>query len=187
VDISFKREGKIVVARLRANEGYAAREIDWRLDWRLRFQISVTPTGRGYGLGQPLALAGGRFGTNSQDVTVAVNGDTVVVEFVLPDCLHVLQGGSWGCSAGAAIPLPSGKHHCQALMYARTPGMDSVLRRTTEGIEFCDSRLGRVTPIALLNWTPRPVPPVQQEEQPARQPGPRLVKATGARPRKGRR
>jgi hypothetical protein len=179
MDISFKREGKIAVARLSAWEKYAVGEIDWRLNWKLRFQVSITPTQAGYGLGEPVALGSGRFGTNSQDVSVGIAGETVIINFVLPDCLRVLDGGAWGCSAGGAIPLPGGKHHCQALMYARARDVDSVLRRTPDGFEFCTSQLGRVTRIALLNWTSstrRPVPDDADTSNAIPRMGPRLVR-----------
>jgi hypothetical protein len=181
MDISFKREGKIAVARLSAWEKYAVGEVDWRLNWKLRFQVSITPTQAGYGLGRPVALGSGRFGTNSQDVSVGIAEGIVIINFVLPDCLRVLDGGSWGCSAGGAIPLPGGKHHCQALMYARAREVDSVLRRTPAGFEFCTSRLGRVTPIAVLNWTSgtrRLVPQFPDAPTIASPPKPRLVRAT---------
>src|SRR3954447_46500 len=86
MDISFKRQGRVVAGRLSINQQYAAKEIDWRLDWRLRFQISVTAIGKHYGLGAPRALGAGRFGSTNPNASISVEGDMVTVEFILPDC-----------------------------------------------------------------------------------------------------
>jgi hypothetical protein len=107
---------------------YEVKEIDWRLGWHLRSQVSITVTGDSYG--------GGWHGRCDLAPTV-LGGDIVQLTFPIPDFIRPFKKSGWGGADGGPITIRSVHYHCQAQVRARDPGDGSYLERAEDGLRFC--------------------------------------------------
>jgi hypothetical protein len=126
---------------------------DWRLDWKLKIQCSLTRPEPSYGYGQPhtaMTLGGLSeetfFAQNSNYVRfVFAPPTTFRVEFLLPDCIDPVGSGlDVGCSAGGPVSVGGLPYHCSVLLKAVSPSFQARLERIPGGIRFLQSCDGKV-------------------------------------------
>jgi len=162
MQLSFRQKGARLVATLDCSVpgklksgglGWFDRgSTDWRFDWKLRVQCSITKTGPAYGYGQPHVVKGlgaptkrpswRRTATTSS--SVSHRPGTLRVEFLLPDCIdlvgHALDPG---CCAGGPVSIGGCRYHCSALLKAVPPSFEARLERIAGGIRLLQSVQGR--------------------------------------------
>jgi hypothetical protein len=151
MDIEFRRKGELLVAKIYwapKPKKYQSSETDWRFGWKLRLNCSITPIGKGYGLGPPCpSPAKGRPNARGYETQtfawIVVEDDNLEFVLTLPDCIDKFQNSQgWGCAAGAPIYLGAGIFHCQATLIVLPPNFQADLRSTDDGLDLIETNLG---------------------------------------------
>jgi len=141
MELEWRNQRKDLLARIDCRTGKKTRKsgnlgwfevgfIEWRLDWKLRVQVSITEIGPGYGGEEPRPVSvptrpGAQCFHSKDFVMVIVENDIVEIIFPIPDCINPFSKRGWGCAEGGAIHLSTGKHHCQARVEAKPPSNNS--------------------------------------------------------------
>ena len=130
---------------------------DWRFDWKLKIQCSVTVPKPGYGYGRPTGwrlrsrAEASEFHPMSGDYgTFIIEKDIVEIVFSIPDCIRPFQKRGWGCALGGPILIKEALYHCAARLEAKGPP-DGSLKRNENGIDFLIARNGRTEVIGSLS------------------------------------
>ena len=139
MELEFAKSGTRLTATLNCADGpgtlkggglgwYEVKEIDWRLGWRLRSEVSITITRESY-------YGGWRRDSDLHPTVLA--SDVVQLTFPIPDFIRPFKRSGWGGADGGPITIRSVHYHCQARLRARDPRDGSYLERAEDDLRFC--------------------------------------------------
>lgn len=142
MELEFDERGSRLIARLdcAAEPGvlesgrvgwYEVEEIDWRLGWHLRSQVSITVVGDSYR---------GAWQGRCDLAPVVLRGDVIQLAYPIPDFVRPFKKSGWGGADGGPITIRSVLYHCQAQLRARDPRDGSYLERAEGELFFRGSR-----------------------------------------------
>jgi hypothetical protein len=129
---------------------FEQKETQWLRGWKLRAQVSITRVQVEVAEGATSDRLGVRsFATLNGGFQLFVEAEAVTLLFPTPDAINWMQK-AFGCSDGGDIRLSHGSFRVQALVYAKTSDLKSMLRRTGDTLEFIKTRNGQETVLSQL-------------------------------------
>jgi hypothetical protein len=166
MELSFTSGGQVLEARLQC-EGepsvlvsgkrgwYEVAVVTWKLEWKIRCEVSVTAVGPGYGYSQK-ETDYPHSATSHLLARMERKGDRLKLMFRLPDCLAPKSNSkTFGSSESWTVALSSGWYHCQARLKTEPGNSTALMRWAPAGLELCETRLGQTR---VWSTIPRSIP-----------------------------